>query len=188
MTSTARELIPVAADRFSHAVHGVPDDRWDAETPCADWSVRDLVNHLVSEHLWAPPLLAGQTIEQVGDRFDGDLLGDDPAAAWDRAMAASLPAFADASDDQDVHLSFGTVPVEVYASQMLVDLTVHCWDLARGAGLPDKLDPGTVEKSLEYARAHTDQYAASGLFAPAVEVAGEDPQDLLLGLLGRDPA
>jgi uncharacterized protein (TIGR03086 family) len=188
MTRSARELIPIAADRFSHAVHGVPADRWDASTPCSDWSVRDLVNHLVGEHLWAPPLLDGRTVEDVGDRFDGDLLGDDPAGAWDDAMAGSMTAFADATDDQPVHLSFGTVPLDEYANQMLVDLTVHAWDLARGAGLPDRLDPSTVQASLDYARRRAEVYATSGLFAPPVEVVGDDPQDVLLGLLGRDPA
>ena len=184
---SARDLVPVAAERFSEAVHGVPSDRWDAPTPCSDWSVRDLVDHLVGEHLWAPPLLAGGTIEEVGDRFDGDLLGDDPVGAWDEAMAGSLPAFAAVTDDSPAHLSFGTVPVDEYASQMLVDLTVHAWDLARGAGLPENLDPRTVAKSLDYARLRAGVYASSGLFAPPVETGSTEPQDVLLGLLGRDP-
>ena len=184
---SARELIPVAVERFSKAVAAVPDDRWDASTPCTDWSVRDLVNHLVSEHLWAAPLLGGQTIEEVGDRFDGDVLGDDPVAAWEKAKASSLPAFASVNDDSPVHLSFGAVPVEEYASQMLVDLTVHAWDLARGAGLPEDLDPRTVAKSLDYSRLRADAYAASGLFAGPVETGSTEPQDVLLGLLGRDP-
>jgi uncharacterized protein (TIGR03086 family) len=184
---TARELIPVAADRFGQALHAVPVDRWDAATPCSDWSVRELVNHVVAEHLWAPPLLEGRTVQEVGDRFDGDVLGDDPVGAWDRAVATSLPAFASVADDRPVHLSFGTVPADEYANQMLVDLTVHCWDLARGSGLSERLDRATVERSLAYARLRSQEYASSGLFAAPVDTASGDPQDLLLALLGRDP-
>jgi len=54
---------------FDRLVRAVPADRWDSPTPCAEWSVRDLVEHLVTEQLWVPPLLAGQTIAEVGDRF-----------------------------------------------------------------------------------------------------------------------
>lgn len=184
---TARELIPVAAARFSQAVHEVSAGSWDAATPCSDWTVRDLVNHVVGEHLWAPPLLGGQTVEEVGGRFDGDVLGDDPVAAWDDATAESLPAFDSVPDDKPVHLSFGTVPADEYANQMLVDLTVHAWDLARGAGLPGKLVPETVQRSLDYARLRFGDYSSSGLFAPPVDVGDGGSQDELLGLLGRDP-
>lgn len=184
---TARELIPVAAVRFGHAVHQVPADRWSSVTPCSEWSVRDLVNHLAGEHLWAPPLLEGMTIEEVGDQFDGDVLGDDPVAAWDSAIAASVNAFASVSDEDPVHLSFGIFSVDEYANQMLVDLTVHAWDLARGAGLEERLEPSTVEASLVYARLRFEEYASSGLFGIPLEFDTDDPQQTLLALLGRDP-
>jgi hypothetical protein len=64
---------------------------------------------------------------------------------------------------------------------------VHAWDLARGAGLPEDLDPRTVAKSLDYSRSRAHAYAASGLFAAPVETGSSEPQDVLLGLLGRDP-
>ena len=50
---------------------------------CEDWTVRELVNHIVTGNYWAAELGAGQTIEEVGDRLDGDVLGDDPLAAYD---------------------------------------------------------------------------------------------------------
>ena len=149
--------------------------------------MRDLVNHLAGEHLWAPPLLEGMTIEEVGDQFDGDVLGDDPVTAWDSAIAASVNAFASASDEDPVHLSFGIFSVDEYANQMLVDLTVHAWDLARGAGLEEGLEPTTVEASLVYARLRFEEYARSGLFGIPLEIDTDDPQQTLLALLGRDP-
>jgi uncharacterized protein (TIGR03086 family) len=90
---SARTLIPAAAREFGARVHGVPPDGWTAPTPCTEWTVRDLVNHLVGEHLWAPHLLRGETVEQVGDRYEGDVLGKDPVAAWDAAAEASLAAW-----------------------------------------------------------------------------------------------
>ena len=52
---------------FDSRVRRVRPEQWDWDTPCKEWSVRDLVNHLVHEQLWAPELLAGCTVEQVGD-------------------------------------------------------------------------------------------------------------------------
>ena len=66
-------------------LRAVTADQWEARTPCAGWTVRDLVNHLVGENRWIPPLLAGSTVADVGGELDGDLLGADPVAAWDAA-------------------------------------------------------------------------------------------------------
>jgi uncharacterized protein (TIGR03086 family) len=86
---TTFDLIVQGIDAFGEKVRAVPADRWEAATPCTDWSVRDLVNHVTGEHLWAPHLLDGATIAQVGDRYDGDLLGDSPLTAWEQAAQAS---------------------------------------------------------------------------------------------------
>src|ERR1700754_4225892 len=82
-----------ALAEFDHRVHRVPDGRWGAGTPCTDWTVRDLVRHITAEHLWAPSLLRGATLAEIGDRFDGDVLGDDPVGAWEQAGADASLAF-----------------------------------------------------------------------------------------------
>lgn len=184
---SARELLPLAAAGFGARVHAVPDDRWDASTPDEDWTVRDLVDHLVTEHLWAPELLRGATIEEIGSRFDGDVLGSDPVAAWDDAIEASLQAWASTPEDTLVHLSSGDQPAATYAEQMLLDLTTHAWDLARGAGLDERLDPKLVEHVYAYAQRSVDSWRGTGLFAEPVPVESDDLQDRMLGLMGRRP-
>src|SRR5512142_3482592 len=73
-----------AVEEFGARVRQIGDHQWQAATPDEDWSVRDLVNHVVGEDLWAPPLLAGSTITEVGERFDGDVLGAEPHVPDDR--------------------------------------------------------------------------------------------------------
>ena len=95
-----------AIDGFGERLKVVGAAQWEAATPCGDWDVRTLVNHVVGELLWLPPLLAGQTIAEVGDRFDGDVLGDDPLATFVAAAAAARAAFGrDGAQDGTVHLA-----------------------------------------------------------------------------------
>ncbi|MBB2923031.1 TIGR03086 family metal-binding protein [Cellulomonas cellasea] len=180
----------VNAERFSRLVHraGPPDaDAWQRPTPCTGWTVRDLVNHLTSEQLWAPELLAGRTVAEVGDRFDGDVLGDDPVAAWDAAVAASLAAFAEPGAlGRTVDLSRGPTAAHDYLDEMLTDLAVHGWDLARGLGVEDDIDPATVDRLLVEWSGRTDELAPGPAFAGPLDVADDaDQQTRLLALFGR---
>src|SRR5919198_3051602 len=154
-----------AQEEFGRRVHMVRPDQWSCATPCTDWEVRGLVNHLVVEQLWVPPLMAGQTVADVGDRFDGDQLGDDPARAWDEAAAAAHAAFAaDGAMDSTVHLSYADRPGREYCMEMLFDAVVHAWDLARALELDEKLDPELVEQVYAMAESQADMLASSGLF------------------------
>src|SRR5262249_13985475 len=79
-------------EEFGARVGQIGDGQWDEGTPNTEWSVRDLVSHVLSENLWAPPLLAGSTIGEVGDRFDGDVLGSDPLVSWREGSPPALAA------------------------------------------------------------------------------------------------
>ncbi len=172
---------------FGSRVHLIEDGQWHNPTPCADWSVRDLVNHLVYEDLWAPELFAGRTVEEVGDRFEGDLLGDAPHRAWDEASAAALNAVrGPGALERKVHLSSGERPGHSYVTELLNDHVVHAWDLARGIGADDTLDPELVEWLLGKMKPVEDKLKESGMFGEQVEVPeNADAQTKLLAVMGR---
>ncbi len=167
----------------------VGDAQWHDPTPCADWDVHDLTNHVVNELRWVPPLLGGMTIEEVGDRFDGDLLGSDPVgagqeAARDAAQAASAPA----ATERVVHLSFGDATGEEYLTQITFDIAIHTWDLARAVGADEHLELGLVEFCHERMAPQLEQWRAAGAFGEAVPVPdGADLQTRLLAMTGRHP-
>ena len=80
---------------------GLPDALLGVDGP-------DLVAHMCFEHRWAPHVLAGEAMEDVGDRYDGDLLGDDPVQGWDRAAGASRQAWVSTdAHASPVHVSSG---------------------------------------------------------------------------------
>ncbi|QRP50865.1 TIGR03086 family protein [Amycolatopsis sp. FDAARGOS 1241] len=178
-----------ALEVFDRAVHETGPADWRRATPCAGWSVRDLVNHLVAEQLWAPLLLDGATLDDVGDRFDGDVLGDDPVAAWETAAAAAREAWvAPGVLQRTVHVSFGLIPAEEYGWQMVLDLAVHGWDLAMALGKPNPVPSDLAAHLLEVLRPMVDDWQGIGLFDPPVAVGrGASAATRLVALLGRRP-
>lgn len=191
-TSRPFQVLPAAAARVTDLVRTVPDDRWRRPTPCEGWDVRALVNHLTAEHLWAPRLLAGESIEDVGDAYAGDVLGQDPVGAWRHAVTSSLLAWADVAPEdelEEIQVSSGAITLREYADQMLVDLVVHAWDLAAALELPHRPVAEAVHRATEYERPRAGQgQGIDGLFRPAVPTTSTDPLDQLVALLGRDPA
>ncbi len=173
---------------FGERVRDIRDDQWGAPTPCTEWTVRDLVNHVTAEQLWIPPLVTeGRTVEELGDAFSGDVLGDDPVAAWDRASVAAHAAFAASGAlERTVQLSYGPARGSAYCSELTADCVVHTWDLCRGIGADDRLPDTLVEFSIKEVMPYADALAASGMYAGPVEVpAGADAQTRLLAMLGR---
>src|SRR5262245_27085944 len=100
-----RRAVGEFADRLD-AVGSTGSNMWSAPTPCADWDVRALVNHITYEDRWTAPLLRGSTIAEIGDRFEGDLLGDDPVGAYAAASSEAAEAASRVDPAEIVHLSF----------------------------------------------------------------------------------
>lgn len=185
--SDLRELHRKAAGGFDGHLRQIGDGDWNRPTPCTEWDVRALVNHLVYENRWAPDLVAGQTVDEVGDRYEGDLLGDDPEVAWRDSLQGALEAWAaDGTLDRTVHLSFGDVPGSEYLGQLTTDLTIHSWDLAKALGNDDELDPDLVSFVWDLWKPREEMVRGSGVFGDPVDVPDDaDLQTKLLALLGR---
>jgi len=184
------ELHGRCGQRFAALVAGVGADQWHNHTPCSEWDVRVLVHHLLYEQRWVPPLLDGQTIAEVGDRFEGDLMGDD-ASAWPELLASSIDearavVAQPGALERTVHLSFGDSSGEEYVIQLTGDLAIHGWDLARATGQDETVDPGAVALLLPWAEANAELLVASGMFGSPIDL-DPDATDAvrLLGLVGR---
>ncbi|MGH9211881.1 MAG: TIGR03086 family metal-binding protein [Acidimicrobiales bacterium] len=175
-----------AVNEFIARVEAV-GGRWRVPTPCPKWDVRALVNHVVAEDLWTPPLMAGGTVDEAGDRLEGDVLGDDPVAAARAAAGAAVAATSEAlAAGRTVHLSFGDTTAEEYAYQLAADHVIHGWDLAVATGGDAEMDPDLVEALAVWFADREELYRAAGVIGDRPE--GDDPsepQDLLLSAFGR---
>jgi uncharacterized protein (TIGR03086 family) len=168
-------------------VAAVRPEQWTLPTPCEDWDVRALVNHVVGEDVWTEPLMRGSTMEEVGDRFEGDLLGDDPQAAAGTAATDAISVVAETLPTAGkVHLSYGEEDMAEYVAQLTADHLIHGWDLAVATGGTSELDDDLVEAVAEWFAEREEMYRSAGAIGERVEAAS-DAQSQLLARFGRDP-
>lgn len=164
-------------------IAGVRDDQWSSPTPCTDWTVRDLVNHLVGANLVFAALLQDRT---PPDR-SADHLGEDPVGAYHDSGAAVQAAFGRPGVfERTFQLPIGSVPGAVMLRLRITDLLVHAWDLAQATGQPADLPDDLVEQALVFSRAHLADVPRAGRFGPIQPVAPDAPAlDRLVAYLGR---
>jgi len=139
------------------------------------------------EALWVKDLFEGMTIEQVGIKHDGDVVGDDPLGAFANSIAAAKAAAAQpGAMDRTTYLSAGLTPGGEYAMQLFQDSLIHGWDIAVGSGQDRTLDEKLLECCLPVAELTREIYSESGAFD---EDQGVDPsadlQTRVLALLAR---
>lgn len=166
-------------------VNAVGDDQWHNPTPCAGWDVRDLANHVAAEDLWTVPLMRGKTIDEVGDQFDGDVLGDDPiGCALHAAAEAETAVFERLPSGGKVHLSYGEEEMTEYVHQLAADHLIHAWDIAAATGGDTRLDRALTAEVAKWFTEREDVYRAAGVVGPRTGLTG-DPQADLLAAFGR---
>ncbi len=177
-----------ALDETHSVVARIDRAQWADATPCDGWDVEALLNHLVSGNLWAAELGSGHTIEEVGDRLDGDVLGNDALAAYDASANAAAAIFeAPGALDAPCAVSYGPVPGSVYAGHRFIDVLIHGWDLATATEQDATLDPELVEAAYKLLQDQADMVRASGMFGEDILVpAGAGPQTQLLAFIGRN--
>lgn len=179
------ELLEGAATGFGARL-GAVGDRWSAPTPDDEWDVRALVNHVTGELLWLVPLLEGKTIADVGDRLDGDILGDDPVATWSGAVSAAKQAISAVDPAATVHLSYGDRTADEYTFEVGADVLIHTWDLARAVGADERLDAALVDAVAAWFPAQEDMWRGAGVIGERPSVSSDaDSQTKLLAAFGR---
>lgn len=184
-----------AADLYDDVLAGVTD--WDAASPCASWSAREVLAHVVDEQLWVPGLLAGGTVDEVAEDLEGplrrlgEMTGPELVSQWRAVRAPVAASWRGTPDDDEVHLSYGSAPVRHYLAQQTFDLAVHAWDIAASQGRDLAWGEELEQAVLEFVRADLAENPAPELFDPPIS--GFDGPEVparhtALALTGRDPS
>ena len=174
-------------------VKSTPAGQLDGPTPCAEWDVRALLNHVIGTLWLAEGLFSDQPPRYPmapGGLPPADLAGTDPAAAYAEASAAALAAAAAGDALTRVHLTpLGEMPGPGLAGFTTLDILVHGWDLAKATSQPADLDGRLAAHVLGFAaQALGTPESRAGRIGPAVPAAADAPvTSRLAAFLGRQP-
>jgi uncharacterized protein (TIGR03086 family) len=174
-------------------VKATPAGQMSAPTPCTEWDVRALLNHVIGTLWLAEGLFTDQPPRYPmapGGLPPADLGSDDPAAAYAEASAAALAAAGAGDALTRMHTTpLGEMPGPVLAGFTTLDMVAHGWDLATATGQPADLDGRLAAHVLGFAeQALATAESRAQRIGPAVPVAADAPvTHRLVAFLGRTP-
>jgi uncharacterized protein (TIGR03086 family) len=187
--NSLHDQLTIAADEAARIVAGTTPEQFALSTPCAQWDVRGLLNHLV---LWTSYSFERRaTSAQVGDDLlERDFAGEpDYAAAYraqlDRALAAWAPDEVWASEIDTGHAK---VPAPQVAEMILMEMVLHGWDLASATGQTYAVPDSVAEVAAAAVASTAEMYREYDGFGPEVEVAADaSALERALAKSGRRP-
>lgn len=188
MTETLVEQLAHALQDTGRLVAGVSAEQWDSGTPCEDWTVRQLVDHLVSGNRQLAAALEGA--DPPAADLDFVPSGEGAELAYRDSCHALLDVLRQPRALADlVSVPVGRVPVTVAVHLRVVEALVHGWDLAQATGQSPSGDARLAEQELAFTREALRMVPPDRTpFAPAQPVPDSAPAiDRLAACLGRRP-
>jgi uncharacterized protein (TIGR03086 family) len=173
------DIWTLVAEKWTEVHSRIADDDWERRTPCAEWNVRQLVDHTLDWQATGGALLGAATAA-----------GDD----WETIRAAYAIHLSEPSNLEGTVDEFGGMSKQTVTALLIGDLLIHSWDLARSIGADEELPPAAVEVTMaglehappELLRGHNP--LGVPMMGPAVEVSDDvSVQDRMVAFTGRRP-
>ena len=177
------ERFDLVSTRFDHLVRAVPADRWEAPSPCAGWTARDVLRHVVETER--------DLLDRMG--FAPPAVDDaDTIDAWSAVRSAMADALHDpARADHAYEGYFGPTTFAATVDDFYsFDLVVHRWDVAHAVGLAghERIDDDELARLRAGAEGFGDAMRMPGIFGPEVPAPVDaSAQERFLAWIGRDP-
>jgi uncharacterized protein (TIGR03086 family) len=186
------EMMQRVLDETQRVVDGIDESQLGLPTPCDEWDVRGVLNHITGgADMFATCVNDGSiTDERLGQLIGGDNLGSDYKGSFAAASKRAMTAFErPGSADEIVTLPFGQMPAGIALRIAIFDVTVHAWDLAKATGQSTALDGQVLGSALEVGRQMiAPEMRDAGMFGREVPVPDSAPtQDRLAAFAGRQP-
>jgi uncharacterized protein (TIGR03086 family) len=153
-------------------------EQLDAATPCEEWDVRALMNHMLDTQRYFVGTARGEDVSRPSPT-PPRLLGPDPVADFEAAREDALSTFGADGVIEKTGPSLGI---------MFSDLLLHSWDLARATGQDSTMPDGLAQSAYGMIHGRFTDEQRKGLFKPEVPLPAEaSAQDKLLAYTGRNP-
>ncbi len=154
-------------------------DQLGAPTPCDDWDVRTLLNHMLETQQYFVQSAQGADASPPSPEPPDDLIGDDAAAAYERGREATISTFSGDGVIERTGPSLGIA---------FSDTLLHGWDVARATGQDAAMPSGLAQAAYDVVHGAFTDDQRTGVFGPELPVGADaSPQEKLLAYTGRDP-
>jgi uncharacterized protein (TIGR03086 family) len=185
MDQMSTQPLEQAVEAARTVLAGISADQLSASTPCAQWDVAGLINHLVGAQGFFKAGMTGEPPADAGDPASGDFV-----AAFDAASAEAIAVFQVEGALEKTHtLPFGEMPGAAVMGLAMNDTFQHAWDLAKATGQSTDLNPELATALLAQAQQSIPdtfrgpEGAPFGVQQDCPE--GASPADQLAAFLGR---
>jgi|SRR5687767_6501381 len=183
------QLLERGLDETARVIGGIRPEQLDAPTPCEGWKVRDVLEHVIGGNHFFAAAAAGEA-PPTGD--GSDIVGDDPANAYEQGRKRALDAWRQPGvAERIVTLPIGDIPGSMAMVIHFVDHLVHAWDVAKATGQDTALDPELAEAAHRMMEGRIPEQLRTGdnaPFGPEVPWAEDaPPHERLVAYLGRTP-
>ena len=189
MDNDASKTLIRAVDQTGKIISTMGFGQLGLSTPCKDWNVRDVVNHLISSlYMFSQAAMGAKFNLQ---EFGVDRVKYDAVVSYGQEAAKLKIALGRAGVmEQEWQLSFGETPGWLAADIAIIEFVTHGWDLAKATTSTVELDPELAEVALANAQELVSQFGRQeGVFGPELEAPeGADAYQRLASFTGRDPA
>ena len=156
-------------------------DKLDADTPCAPWDVRQLMDHMLeTQRFFLGSARGDKDASPPSSDEPPSLLGDDPVADFTAGRQQTIDTFGQPGVIEKTGPSLGIA----FADQLL-----HGWDLAKATGQDTTMPDGLAQAAYDTIHGQFDDEQRKGVFKPEIKVGSDaSAQDRLLAYTGRDPS
>lgn len=150
MTEPVVEALRIARSELTPRLSAITASDWEKASPCTEWNVRQLVNHVVGVHHRVARLICGGSRDEYVATREDDWIGIDHIASWHNGIRALDEAIT-TSGSLEIPVAY-RIPM---AARDVIGLTafdtaVHTWDVSRAIGFDEHLEDGLVEFALGF--------------------------------------
>lgn len=181
----AVERIEKATALCSEAVHGIKEDQLSDPTPCSELDVRGLLNHVIAGlGMMHTAATGGKAVAPKGD-----VVGPDPAAAYDAGREKLLEAIQKPGVFEETwEMPFGQMPGKMMAGIAFMEHIAHAWDLKKATGQETELPEDLVNEVMAVVTPMDQMLRMPGVCFPAVPISDDaTPTQKMAAFLGRQP-
>jgi uncharacterized protein (TIGR03086 family) len=180
-----------ACEQMIKVLDGVSDGQLTVSSPCALWSVGDVIDHVNQVALVFTALAFHDTDALLGVATNPDAAHLD--SHWQESISRHLRTLGESWDDPAAWKGSGNVPGSDLSNDRwgkitLTELVVHCWDIARATGQPFDLPESSLRACFEHVAEFVPNAPVPALWGPPVDIASDEALlDRIVAITGRRP-